>query len=706
MTVNGSAASWFFEIWLHHWNRLCSWISSYLSLRAEHNRLECLLNSAASYDEWYTAASMLDKADANDIWAHKVESKLYDYRLILERTQALRLARLPDVDLASLEFLFRTSLLRNLGGILNPSLYAYTRAGTKFLISEFLQELVISLETICSENVMPKKSTRRSSRSKIQHSTNAESNSWFKIQSQKKQLNSEIPNTPITVEPLFTFNSASPTLNEPAVKIDLKKIDQQRGYDAFNAPEKNEVDSSVYRTRVQQVLNFLHGARQSHGRTALLLSGGGALAMYHAGVIKCLWENNLLPRIISGASGGSVVASFVGTHTEQEFHSLFALLLSGDLRLFDDDIDEQMVPKKPCVKCRDEIIKKRKLQNQYKNQNKFFRRFRQNDRYTDSGSEFEDASDSQRNSQQQQQQHCNQTKSCTHSMQSRNSCLYAMRNVWIRLTRFFKNGEFMNLDTLRDTLRSMFGDITFLEAYNRTRRIINITVSAADVYEMPTMLNFVTAPEVVVWSAVLASCAIPIIVKPMPLMAKARDGSLHVWAADNQNWVDGSIDSDLPIRELTVQFGVNHFIVSQVNPHVAPLLNRHVSRPLWRRAADAVLGFAAEELDLRLQQLEDLGALPHILRQMRSIIFQKYRGDITIVPEISGESLLRVLRNPTSQGALDALRVGVEATLPKIALIKNSLLVEAAIDRLVYGIRMLELDLKSQSKNKRLAKMH
>ena len=44
--------------------------------------------------------------------------------------------------------------------------------------------------------------------------------------------------------------------------------------------------------------------RQAYGRTALMLSGGGGLGIYHIGIVKALFEADLLPRIISGSSAG------------------------------------------------------------------------------------------------------------------------------------------------------------------------------------------------------------------------------------------------------------------------------------------------------------------------------------------------------------------------------------------------------------------
>jgi TAG lipase/steryl ester hydrolase/phospholipase A2/LPA acyltransferase len=51
--------------------------------------------------------------------------------------------------------------------------------------------------------------------------------------------------------------------------------------------------------------------------------------------------------------------------------------------------------------------------------------------------------------------------------------------------------------------------LTFQEAFDRTGRIINITVAPMNDYEPPRLLNYLTAPHVCVWSAAAASCAIP-----------------------------------------------------------------------------------------------------------------------------------------------------------------------------------------------------
>ena len=47
-------------------------------------------------------------------------------------------------------------------------------------------------------------------------------------------------------------------------------------------------------------------------------TGGGALALSHAGVLKALISVGLLPRVVSGTSGGALCAGVLATHTDEE----------------------------------------------------------------------------------------------------------------------------------------------------------------------------------------------------------------------------------------------------------------------------------------------------------------------------------------------------------------------------------------------------
>ena len=65
-------------------------------------------------------------------------------------------------------------------------------------------------------------------------------------------------------------------------------------------------------------LTFFERAAHAHGRAALMLSGAGSLAPFHAGVCVALWSQGLLPEVISGASGGSIFAAIMCCHTDKE----------------------------------------------------------------------------------------------------------------------------------------------------------------------------------------------------------------------------------------------------------------------------------------------------------------------------------------------------------------------------------------------------
>ena len=65
-------------------------------------------------------------------------------------------------------------------------------------------------------------------------------------------------------------------------------------------------------------------ASHNFGQTALMLSGGAAFGIYHLGVVKALWEQKLLPKVISGSSMGSIVAAAVCTRSDAELDEFFA----------------------------------------------------------------------------------------------------------------------------------------------------------------------------------------------------------------------------------------------------------------------------------------------------------------------------------------------------------------------------------------------
>ena len=88
----------------------------------------------------------------------------------------------------------------------------------------------------------------------------------------------------------------------------------------------NEIDQSLRliaeipddEISVQQKIDFFYRCNVCFGRSALMLSGGGVLGFLHMGVVNMLLQQNLLPRVISGSSAGSIVAGVLACNTDTE----------------------------------------------------------------------------------------------------------------------------------------------------------------------------------------------------------------------------------------------------------------------------------------------------------------------------------------------------------------------------------------------------
>ncbi|GAA0480821.1 DUF3336 domain-containing protein [Parasphingorhabdus litoris] len=73
----------------------------------------------------------------------------------------------------------------------------------------------------------------------------------------------------------------------------------------------------------EEKLDFFRRAQHCYGRSAFLMSGSGAFLYFHMGVVKALWSEGLLPHIMSGSSGGSIVGALISTHVDSEIPPFF-----------------------------------------------------------------------------------------------------------------------------------------------------------------------------------------------------------------------------------------------------------------------------------------------------------------------------------------------------------------------------------------------
>ncbi|KAF8265117.1 hypothetical protein EI94DRAFT_1772455 [Lactarius quietus] len=192
--------------------------------------------------------------------------------------------------------------------------------------------------------------------------------------------------------------------------------------------------------------------------------------------------------------------------------------------------------------------------------------------------------------------------------------------------------------------------MTFREAYNKTGRVLNISVVPSDRHSPTKVLNYITAPDTVIWSAMLATAAVPGIMNPVVLMQKLKNGQLVPW-----NWgskfKDGSLRVDIPLQTLHLLFNVTHPVVAQANPHVhlfffaprgsagKPVAHRKTKgRPDFVQNA-IIPRFVPDRLEGKFFALScravirDLDLLPELLgSDWSSVFLQRFDGAVTIWP--------------------------------------------------------------------------
>ncbi|KAI1320009.1 hypothetical protein EDD11_002340 [Mortierella claussenii] len=266
-------------------------------------------------------------------------------------------------------------------------------------------------------------------------------------------------------------------------------------------------------------------------------------------------------------------------------------------------------------------------------------------------------------------------------------------NIFTWLPRLIRKGaRFDAEDWARKVQWVTKGGLTFLEAYERTGRILNISVIPYDPHTPPKLLNYMTTPDCVVWSAVIASAAIPGILNPVVLMRKRADGSLVPFSYGGRGFKDGSLRADIPLQALHTHFNVNYTIVSQVNPHVHLFFyaaRGSVGRPVshlygegWRGGflAASVEQFLKLDLSKWLKVLRDLELLPKFMNQDWSWIWlQKFDGHVTILPKSGISDWLQLLTDPDENRLQHCLAVGEKQTFPKLHMIANRLKIEQMI---------------------------
>ncbi|MCL7944503.1 DUF3336 domain-containing protein [Marinobacter sp. ATCH36] len=263
---------------------------------------------------------------------------------------------------------------------------------------------------------------------------------------------------------------------------------------------------------------------------------------------------------------------------------------------------------------------------------------------------------------------------------------------WRGILSALRGDGLMDQTQLKNCLRANIGEYSFEEAFQKSGRSINVSVSPVQTHQKARLLCGYTSPYVTVWSAVLASAAVPGIFPPVPLMKKDIHGNILPYMS-RLKFVDGSVVSDLPIERLMHLYDVNFTIVSQTNPHVVPFLNR--------RGRDEKINFANLPMHLLKSEIQFHGegifdylrkrVQPEILRQisgqMYTIMGQRYSGDVTISPSYRLSDYRRMLSNPDPAWVREMILQGERATWPKISMIRSHARISKTLERCIGRLK-------------------
>ena len=579
------------------------------SMTRERNKLLLALERASGYRDYLAVAAQLDRLPADlgeggDEWREDDQTTDgYDAALCRIYLTVMRQAR-EKGDAAALGLALRTVLHRNFGGVDRLFRLRGARAGTKRTAEEFVEELKRSI-TFLGEAGTPAYDAATSGSGPGRGGVGSAVVGGAAANGPGTRVSADGGrDTPPLAAPT-SIAVATPPLAPVAAS---GRLDSPRGVSLGGGGHARAPDASD--ARVRETLRLVSEAHRSLGRTALCLSGGGALAMYHFGVIKVLLEEGLLPQVISGTSGGSIVAAFISMFPEEEL-----------LRSIRPDLS------------------------------------------------------------------------------SRHGVRW-FPPVWKMVIHFVQNSVLMSGKEFAETTEAYFGDVTFAEAFAISKRAVSIQISVG--WSHGFVLNHFTAPQVVIRTAVNASCALPGLMEPFELLAKdEKTGELIPFHPPGVSSFDGTITADIPSARLTELFNCNNFIVSQVNPHINFVLHLaeegqgrrlRQARSTDRRAAVTKLLRVANFLLLNIkygaQKLLEVDLLNlRMVRTLQGILVQDFGGHITVLPELKVRDYWRVLQQPTEDDMARFIRDGERAAWPHVEAIRLTMAAEIALQEAAAALR-------------------
>ena len=260
------------------------------------------------------------------------------------------------------------------------------------------------------------------------------------------------------------------------------------------------------------------------------------------------------------------------------------------------------------------------------------------------------------------------------------------------LRRLLKKGSAQGAAHFSEWLQSRMGDITFREAFELSGRALSICVSPATTHERAKLLNHVSSPNVLVRSAVAASCAFPMLFPAQDLLAKNSKGDIVPYAQlvrrkSSARWRDGCMGQDLPLEGLQETFNVNYIVASQANLFISGYLSTKLTVLRELQEADWLIEASEESFKDTLRDIERLVRnfpfLPKDLIGWIKLANTHWEGNITLVRPsnlvVSPFEILPAIGNVSENRLMELMHQGERACLEKCTSIECLIGIEQEI---------------------------
>ena len=164
----------------------------------------------------------------------------------------------------------------------------------------------------------------------------------------------------------------------------------------------------------------------------------------------------------------------------------------------------------------------------------------------------------------------------------------------------------------------------------------------------------------------------------------SQETTFHAWKQTSYN------DRDSPLSRIAELFNVNHFVVSQARPYIAPFLRSDLHPNPRQHGKQGLfiplLRLTGLEIRHRLSQLDSLGFLPTAIRRL--LIDESIPGaSLTVVPDLGAGDFLKLLETPTKESLDYWILHGERSVWPAIGAMKVRCAIEVELDRCYQLVR-------------------